>query len=148
MDSKKLALCCRKYADDKKAENAVLLDVRELSTVTDFFVIVSASSEPHLRAIAEEIMEKVKEECGDRPRSTEGTLRGSWLVLDYVDVIVHIMRNDARARYDLEGLWGDAPRVKGRSGTAQPKGKTKAVTATKKKSPQRADSLPATSEQA
>jgi ribosome-associated protein len=114
MDSKKLALLCRKFAEDKKAENIVVLDVRKLSSVTDFFVVISATSEPHMRAIADEISEKVNQECGMRPRAVDGTLRGSWTVVDYVDVIVHIMRSDARSRYDLEGLWGDAPHVKGR----------------------------------
>jgi ribosome-associated protein len=114
MDSKKLALLCRKFADDRKAENAVVLDMRKLSTVADFFVVVSATSEPHMRAIADEITEKVKAETGVRPRAVDGTLRASWMVIDYADVIIHIMRGDARSRYDLEGLWGDAPRVKGR----------------------------------
>jgi ribosome-associated protein len=114
MDSKKLALFCRKCADDKKADNIVVLDVRKLSTVTDFFVVLSASSEPHMRAIADEIIDKLKGEEGLRPRAVDGGMRASWMVVDYVDVIVHIMRADARNHYDLEGLWGDAPRVKGR----------------------------------
>jgi ribosome-associated protein len=121
MDSKKLALRCRKLADDKKADNIVVLDVRKLSTVTDFFVVMSATSEPHMRALAEDMIEKIKEESGVRPRAVDGTLRASWMVIDYVDVIVHIMRADARQHYDLEGLWGDAPRVKGRR-RAAPKG--------------------------
>ncbi len=112
MDSKKLALLCRRCADDKKAEDAVVLDMRKLSSVTDFFVIVSATSEPHMRAIADEITEKVRNEGDIRPRAVDGTLRASWMVIDYADVIIHIMRADARAHYDLEGLWGDAPRVK------------------------------------
>ncbi len=116
MDSKKLALLSRKHADDKKADNIVVLDVRKLSTVADFFVVMSATSEPHMRAIAEEIIEKVKQEADIRPRAVDGGMRASWLVIDYVDVIIHIMREDARSRYDLEGLWGDAPRVRGRKG--------------------------------
>jgi ribosome-associated protein len=114
MDSKKLALLCRKHADDKKADKVVVLDVRKLSTVTDFFVVMSATSEPHMRAVADEIVQKLKEEWQVRPRAVDGGVRASWMVLDYVDVIVHIMRNDARSHYDLEGLWGDAPEVKGR----------------------------------
>jgi ribosome-associated protein len=114
MDSKKLAQLCWEFADNKKAENIAVLDVRELSSVTDFFVIVSASNEPHLRAIADEIREKLIQEWDVRPRAVDGTLRGSWLVLDYVDVIVHLMRGETRTYYNLEGLWGDAPRVKPR----------------------------------
>ncbi len=112
MDSKKLALLCRKLAENKKAEQAVILDVRQLSSVTDYFVIVSGTSEPHLRAIADEITEKLREEHQVRPRAIDGDGRASWQVLDYFDVIVHIMRAEARERYDLEGLWGDAPRLR------------------------------------
>ncbi len=115
MDSKKLSLLCRKFADDRKAENIVILDVRKLSTVTDFFVVASATSEPHMRAIADEIVTRLIEEEGIRPRAMDGGVRSSWRVVDYVDVIVHIMRDDARRHYNLEGLWGDAPRVKGRA---------------------------------
>ena len=119
MDSKKLALLCQKFADDKKAENIAVLDVRELSSVTDFFVIASATSEPHLRAISDEISEKVRETTGLKPRAVDGSIRASWMVMDYVDVIVHLMRDEVRARYDLEGLWGDAPKVKPRKPRAR-----------------------------
>ena len=112
MDSKKLALLCRELADNRKAEDIVILDVSELSSVTDYFVIASGSSEPHLRAIAEEMTDTLKEEHGLGPRAMDGTLQTGWLVLDFFDVIVHVMRNDVRQRYDLESLWGDAPRLK------------------------------------
>jgi len=114
MDSRKLALRCRELADNKKAEEIVILDVRELSSVTDYFVIASGSSEPHLRAIVDEITEKLREESQLRPRAIDGTLQAAWVVLDYFDVIVHVMRQDVRDRYDLETLWGDAPRVRTR----------------------------------
>src|SRR5215469_1841487 len=112
MDSKKLALLCREYADNKKAEDIVVLDVHELSSVTDFFVIASGTSEPHLRAIVDEITDQLREEHDLRPRAVDGTLHTAGVVLDYFDVIVHVMRQDVRERYDLETLWGDAPRVK------------------------------------
>ena len=112
MDSNKLALFCREFADNKKAENIVILDVRKLSSVTDYFVIASGTSEPHLRAIVEEITGQLREEHGVRPRAMDGTVHGAWVVLDFFDVIVHVMRADARERYDLESLWGDAKRVK------------------------------------
>ena len=112
MDSKKLAQLCRDCADNKKAENIVILDVRRLSSVTDYFVIVSGTSEPHLRAIVDEITDQLREEHGLRPVRMDGTIHGAWVVLDYFDVIVHVMRQDARDRYDLESLWGDAKRVK------------------------------------
>jgi ribosome-associated protein len=111
MDSKKLAILCRKLAENKKAENAVILDVRKVSSVTDYFLIVSGTSEPHLRAIVTEISDKLREEQQLRPRAVDGDVRAPWQVLDYFDVIVHVMRNDVREKYDLESLWGDAPRV-------------------------------------
>lgn len=111
MDSKKLAVLCRKLAENKKAENAVILDVRKLSSVTDYFVIVSGNSEPHLRAITSEVTDQLRLQYHLRPRTVEGEATASWQVLDYFDVIVHVMRADARERYDLESLWGDAPRV-------------------------------------
>ena len=114
MDSRKLALLCRELADNKKAENIVILDVRKISSITDFFVIASGTSEPHLRAIVNEITDKLREENRLRPRAVDGTLQATWQVLDFFDVIVHIMRTDVRERYDLESLWGDALRVKPR----------------------------------
>src|SRR6476620_5932769 len=112
MDSRKLALRCRELADNKKAEDIVILDVREVSSVTDYFVIASGTSEPHLRAIVEEITSNLKEDHNLRPNAVDGTFQAAWIVLDYFDVIVHVMRSEVRDRYDLETLWGDAPRVK------------------------------------
>jgi ribosome-associated protein len=114
MDSKKLALLCRDFAENRKAENTVVLDVKKVSSVTDYFVVASGTSEPHLRAITDEITGKLRDEYGLRPRAVDGTLQTAWVVLDYFDVIVHVMRADIRERYNLEGLWGDAPQVKPR----------------------------------
>jgi ribosome-associated protein len=114
MDSRKLALACRELADNKKAEDIVILDVRELSSVTDYFVITSGTTEPHLRAIVDEITDRLREDQDTRPRAIDGTSQTAWVVLDFFDVIVHVMRRDVRERYDLETLWGDAPRVKQR----------------------------------
>jgi ribosome-associated protein len=118
MDSRKLALLCRKLADDKKAENITVLDVREVSSVTDYFVIASGTSEPHLRAIVDEITDRIREDHDVRPRAIDGAFHTAWVVLDYFDVIVHVMRHDVRERYDLETLWGDAPRVRARKSPA------------------------------
>ncbi len=104
MDSKELALLCRELADTKKAENIVVLEVRELSSVTDYFVICTGTSEPHLRAIVDEITNKLRQEHALRPRAMDGTLQTAWVVLDFFDVIVHVMRADVREHYDLEGL--------------------------------------------
>ncbi len=114
MDARKLALLCRHLADQKKADDIVILDVRAISSVTDYFVIASGTSEPHLRAIVDEIRDKLRDDHHLRPKAVDGTLQAAWVVLDYFDVIVHVMRTDLRERYDLETLWGDAPRVRAR----------------------------------
>lgn len=129
MDSRKLALRCRELADDKKAENLVILDLRKLSTVADYFVIASGTSEPHLRAIVDEIEEKIRDEAGLRPRATDGTVKTNWVVLDYFDVVVHVMRPEVREFYDLEGLWNDAPRVRARRAASAPRKKTRSSAA-------------------
>ena len=118
MDSRKLALACRELADNKKAEDIIILDVRELSSITDYFVIATGTSEPHLRAIVDEIVDELKEDHDLRPNAIDGTFHAAWVVLDYFDVIVHVMRKDVREKYDLETLWGDAPRVKTRKRAA------------------------------
>lgn len=112
MDSRKLAQLCRELADNKKAEDIVVLDVRKLSSITDYFVICTGTSEPHLRAIVDEIEDKLEKDENLSPRGTDGTFQTNWVVLDYFDVIVHVMRGDARELYKLEDLWGDAPRVR------------------------------------
>jgi ribosome-associated protein len=115
MDSKKLAQLCREYAENRKAEDVAVLDVRKISSITDYFVIASGSSEPHLRAIMDEITNRLREDHGVRARATDGNIRASWQVMDFFDVIVHVMRQDVREHYDLEGLWGDAPRLTAKS---------------------------------
>ena len=112
MNSKKLAQLCREFADNKKAENIAVLDVRKVSSVTDYFVVVSGTSEPHLRAIVAEITDQLREGHDLRPTRVDGHAGGAWVVLDFFDVIVHVMRADVRERYDLESLWGDAAQVK------------------------------------
>ena len=117
MNSKKLAQLCSEFADNKKAENLVVLDVRKVSSVTDYFVVASGTSEPHLLAIVSEITDELREKHDVRPTRVDGHTGGAWVVLDFFDVIVHVMRADVRERYDLESLWGDAAKVK----TAKPK---------------------------
>lgn len=112
MDSRKLAQRCRELAENRKAEDVVVLDVRKLSSVTDYFVVATGTSEPHLRAIEDEVVSRLRDEDGIAPNSMDGSAQASWLVVDYFDVIVHVMRAEVRAKYDLEGLWGDAPRVR------------------------------------
>jgi ribosome-associated protein len=128
MDAKKLALLCRELADNRKAEDIVVLDVSKVSSITDYFVIATGTSEPHLRAIVDEIRDTLAEEHGIKPKSSDGTLQTSWIVMDYFDVIVHVMRKDQREHYKLEDLWGDAPQVKTRKPRAK-KGKAEPAAA-------------------
>jgi ribosome-associated protein len=87
----------------------VILDLRGISSFTDFFVICSGTSEPHLKAIAGEIEQRLKDDHGIRPAAVDGFPASQWMVLDYLQVIVHVFHSDKRAFYSLEDLWGDAP---------------------------------------
>jgi len=89
----------------------VILDLQGISTFTDFFVICSGTSEPHLKAIAGEIETRLKTDHDMRPISIDGFPASQWIVLDYMQVIVHVFHRDKREFYSLEDLWGDAPRL-------------------------------------
>ena len=95
---------------DRRANNVVVLDLRGLSSVTDFFVICSGNSDTHVEGIADIIKEKLGEH-GAKLWHREGGRRATWILLDYIDVIVHIFTEDARDFYRLERLWGDAAKV-------------------------------------
>ena len=104
---KRLAYLAGKLALDKKATDVKILDLRKLSTICDFFVICSASVEIHAKAIADWITENL-EKKGIRAWHHEGHQACRWILLDYVDVVVHIFLNEVREFYELEKLWGDA----------------------------------------
>jgi len=110
--SDKLARLCAQYAADKKAEDIIALDLRGISTFTDFFVICTGTSEPHLKAVAGELHDRLKLDHGVTPMAIDGYPTSQWVVADYSDVIVHIFHKDKRALYSLEDLWSDAPRLK------------------------------------
>ncbi|HEY4282155.1 MAG TPA: ribosome silencing factor [Chthoniobacterales bacterium] len=109
--SEKLAITCGELASNKKAEDIVILDLREISTFTDFFVLCSATSEPHLKAIAGEIEARLKEDYKISAAAVDGFPASQWIVLDYLQVVVHVFHRDKREFYSLEDLWGDAPRI-------------------------------------
>jgi ribosome-associated protein len=88
-----------------------VLDLREISSFTDFFVICSGASEPQLKAIANEIETRLKEDHNVRAVAMDGFPASQWIVLDFLQVVVHIFHQDKRAFYSLEDLWGDARRV-------------------------------------
>lgn len=98
-------------ADSKKAEDPVLLDMRELVAYTDFLAIVTARNERQARAIVDEVRLVVKRETGLLPGGIEGGGDAGWTILDYLDVVLHVFTPEARDRYRLEELWRDAPRL-------------------------------------
>jgi len=93
---------------DKTAIDLTVLDVQRVSSVTDYFLVCSGRSAPHVKTIAEAIREDLKTE-GVRPLHAEGQAESGWVLLDYGDVLMHVFLEDTRAYYALERLWGDAP---------------------------------------
>ena len=109
-DSRTKSLLCLKAAIEKKALNPVLLELKEITSFTDYFLLLSAKSDRQVQAIAQAIQEALKMK-GIRPLGQEGTFGGKWILMDYEDVVVHIFLEPVRKFYDLEGLWVDAPRI-------------------------------------
>ena len=107
----KLAKLCEEIAYDRKAENIVRLDLKEYSAVSDYFVLCTATSEPHIRAIAERIQRDVLEQLKVKPLHVDGSPESHWMIVDFGTVMVHVMDEDTRALYQLESLWGDAPKT-------------------------------------
>ena len=103
-------LLLTRFALEKKARDLVVLEVRELTSIADYFIICSGSSDRQVQSIAQGIEENLSE-TGHSPLSVEGANRGHWVLMDFSDVIVHIFYEPVREFYDLEGLWGHAPRV-------------------------------------
>jgi ribosome-associated protein len=93
---------------DRKAQDVTLLDLRNLSSATDFFLIATGRSDTHVTAIADHLIDELKAE-GIRPVGVEGLRGGRWVLIDYVDYVVHVFHPAAREFYQLERLWGDAP---------------------------------------
>jgi ribosome-associated protein len=110
--SDSLARLCAKLVAEKKAEDIVAIDLRGISSFTDFFVICSGTSEPHLKAIAGELRDRLKEDHDVKPMAIDGFPLSQWIVADYSDVVVHIFHHEKRGFYSLEDLWSDAPRLK------------------------------------
>lgn len=106
-----LAQRCRELALEKKATDPVILELTEISSLVDYFVIASAQSEPQLKAIAGHLEKTLKEEDGVRPGRVDGFPLSQWVILDYGDVMVHLFHENKRTLYSLEELWGDAKRI-------------------------------------
>lgn len=106
VNAKELADFCIGCAEEKLGENPVLLTLGEASSVADYFVVVTANSEPQLRALISFIERQVREKFQLRPFSNGGDEVGGWALLDFGTVIVHLMTPEMRERYNLEALWG------------------------------------------
>ena len=103
-----LARMAGRLALEKKGFDVRILKLKEISSVCDYFLIVSGEADIHVKAIAQSIIEGLKE-AGERPMHVEGMVEGNWVLLDYIDVIVHVFKEPTRQFYSLERLWGDAP---------------------------------------
>jgi ribosome-associated protein len=106
-----LAETVASLAWQKKAEEIVILDLRGLSNITDYFVICSGTSKPHLKAIRSEVKTRLREDRGVSAKAADGEPESQWMVLDYGDVIVHVFHRHRRDYFALEDLWSDAPRI-------------------------------------
>jgi ribosome-associated protein len=105
------ALLLARFALDKKACDLVVLDVHEHTSIADYFIVCSGRSDRQVQSIAQGIEENAAEE-GFKPFAVEGTQRGHWALIDFSDVIVHVFYEPVREFYDLDGLWGHAPKAK------------------------------------
>ncbi|MBP1736722.1 MAG: Iojap protein [Oscillospiraceae bacterium] len=110
MTPKELALALAKALDDKKGRDIKVLEVKDLSTIADYFVICTASSTTQIKALSD-FCEKTMKDHGEEPHHIEGHRGGIWVLLDFSSVIVHVFMEEARQFYDLERLWADAAPV-------------------------------------
>lgn len=111
MGSKEWAVMAAQAASDKRASDIVAIDVGELLVVTDYFVICTGNTDIQVRAIAEEVEDRLREQAGVKPIGREGVSEGKWVLLDFGDLVVHVFQPEERSFYRLENLWSDAPRL-------------------------------------
>ena len=102
---------CEEIAYDRKAENIIRLDLSEVSAVSDYFILCTATSEPHIRAVSERIQRGVLEKLKVKPVHVDGSPESGWIIVDFGNLMVHIMTASCRELYQLEELWNDAPKV-------------------------------------
>jgi len=111
IDSRVIAEFCAKEAEEKKAADIVSIKVSELTTIADYFVLCTAQSEPQMRALSNWIQKSIFEELSVKPVKVNGEPASKWILIDFGAVIIHIMTPEMRDRYQLEKLWGDAPKL-------------------------------------
>jgi len=114
-ESVDFACLAARAASNKQGEDVLVLDVRDLITITDYFVIVSGASDRQVKTIADEVVQSLRGQ-GNKPVRIEGEAGSRWILLDFVDFVVHVFHNEERDHYRLERLWIDAPRVEWENG--------------------------------
>ena len=119
IDFRDLAIACARVADDKKATNIVILDLREHIFILDYFVIATGTNRRQLQAICDEIKERLSAKNA-RLLGVEGYDQAEWILMDWGGLLVHLFTQDARKFYDLELLWGDSPRIQWGSSELHP----------------------------
>ncbi len=107
----KFAVEAARLMDADHCEDVVVLDLHGISPICDYFVIATGTSDRQMRAVADHTKDMAKADGGEKPYAVDGYREGMWIVLDYVDVIVHIFDGEHRGYYDLDSLWGDCPKV-------------------------------------
>ena len=110
MTPKELALFIAKSLDDKKAQRIEILEIAEITTIADYFIICTGSSTTHIKSLADEVEMSLKAK-GMKLLGSEGYMGGGWILLDFASVVVHVFLKDTREFYSLEHLWGDARRL-------------------------------------
>ena len=108
---RQLALLAAEVCSDKKAKDIVVLDVRKITTISDYFIVCSTSNERQARAIAEDLRLKMRD-LGKRELGVEGMQDGRWVLQDFADIVLHIFHESQREFYDIDGLWSDAKQVR------------------------------------
>jgi ribosome-associated protein len=118
-DGRDIAIMAARAAAAKQAADVTILDVHDLIVITDYFVIASGETDRQVKTILEEV-ERAVRDLGEKPIRREGDADSRWVLLDYIDVVVHVFAQEEREYYDLERLWRDAPRL-GWNGSEQPR---------------------------
>ena len=109
VDAKALTDLAIEGLRDKKAKNIVRMDLRNAGgAVTDFFVICTGTSDRHVQSLAESVEDEIRKEVGEKPFNREGVQAGEWVLLDYVNIVVHVFLQEKREFFNIEGLWADA----------------------------------------
>ena len=111
MDSKQLAQLCAQHAYNRKAQEISILHVEKNFVMTDFFVVCTGNTEKHVKSISQEIEVELKKKHQMTCHHIEGYQEGKWILMDFIDVIVHIYLEDMREFYEIEDLWADSPKI-------------------------------------